>query len=161
MSPFLREVRKVDGQLAGLFADGTDHQFTLDVLAGLRNTIHHTALPEIRVSQGGGNERTWVAIREDERDPVLKAADALGGRRAWGVNETSPDELQLDPGRLADQLAIHVAKLVVAVQKATPVTRLTKVDPDQTFELTNPLDDLQVDAYTRVRLQLGLGTDAD
>lgn len=156
---FCREVRKVDVQLADLFASKTDHRLTLDVLARLRNTIHHTALPEIRVVEGRGEHRSWVGLREDERDLVLEAADALGGRPAWGVSEPFPDEFHLDPGRLADQLAIHTAKLIVAVQDATPVERLTGVASCRTFDLTNPLDGFGIDTYMRVRLQLGLDTD--
>jgi hypothetical protein len=158
---FRREVRKAAPPLADLFAPNTDHRRTLDVLARLRNSIHHTSLPEIRVAEGRGSNRSWVGLREDERDFVLEAADTLGGREDWGVNEPTPTEFLLDPGRLADQLAIHTANLIVAVQNATPVERLTGVTPGQAVDLTSPLDGFGIDTRMRVRLQLGLGTDRD
>ncbi len=158
---FRREVRKAAPTLGGLFAPNTDHGRTLDVLARLRNSIHHTSLPEIRVAEGRGSNTTWVGLREDERDFVLEASDALGGREAWGVNEPTPNEFHLDPGRLADQLAIHTANLIVAVQDATPVELLTGVTQGHTVDLTSPLDGFGIDTGMRVRLQLGLGTDSD
>lgn len=158
---FRREVRKVAPPLADLFAPETDNRRTLDVLARLRNTIHHTALPEIRITEGRGSHRTWIGLRTEDSELVLEAADALGGRQAWGVNESAPNEFLLDPGRVADQLAIHTAKLIVAVQDATPVERLTGVTPGDAVDLTSPLDGFGIDAQMRVRLQLGLGTDSD
>ena len=158
---FRREIRKAAPPVADLFAANSDHRRTLDVLARLRNSIHHTALPEIRVAEGRGSHRTWVGLRHDERDLVLGAADTLGGRQVWGVNEPTPNEFLLDPGRLADQLAIHTAKLIVAVQNATPVERLTGVRPGDVADLTSPLDGFGIRTGMRVRLQLGLGTDAD
>jgi hypothetical protein len=77
------------------------------------------------------------------------------------VNEPTPNEFLLDPGRLADQLAIHTANLIVAVQNATPVERLTGVTPDYSVDLMSPLDGFGIDTRMRVRLQLGLGTDRD
>jgi hypothetical protein len=158
---FCRQVREVAPSLSDLFAPMTDHTRTLDVLARLRNTIHHTALPEIRIAEGHGNHTTWIGLPDDERDLVLAAADALGGRQAWGVNHPAPNDFLLDPGRLADQLAIHTANLIVAVQDATPVEHLTGVTPGQAVDLTSPLDGFGIDAHMRVRLQLGLGTDSD
>lgn len=158
---FRRKVWKVAPTLADLFAPGTEHRRTLDVLARLRNSIHHTSLPEIRVAEGRGSHRTWVGLRYDDREFVLEAADTLGGREAWGVNEPTPNEFLLDPGRLADQLAIHTANLIVAVQNATPVERLTGVTPDYSVDLMSPLDGFGIDTRMRVRLQLGLGTDRD
>jgi hypothetical protein len=158
---FRREVRKASPQLAAVFATNTDYRRTLDVLARLRNSIHHTSLPEIRVAEGRGSHRTWVGLRDDERDVVLDAADTLGGRQLWGVNEPTPNEFLLDPGRLADQLAIHTAKLIVAVQNATPVERLTAVTPGHVADLTSPLDGFGIRTGMRILLQLGLGSDAD
>ena len=88
---FRREVRKAAPPLADLFAHNTAHRRTLNVLARLRNSIHHTSLPEIRVSQGRGSHRTWVGLREDERDVVFEAADTLG---AW---VTMPAERRFGP----------------------------------------------------------------
>ncbi len=158
---FRCEVRKAAPPLADLFASNTDCRRTLNVLARLRNSIHHTSLPEIRVSQGRGSHRTWVGLRDDEKDVVLEAADTLGGREAWGVVQPTPGEFLVDPGRLADQLAIHTAKLIVTVQEATPVERLRGVGPDPAFDLTSPLDGFGINTGMRVRLQLGLGTDSD
>jgi hypothetical protein len=158
---FRREVRKADRPLADLFAPTSDHRRTLDVLARLRNSIHHTSLPQIRVARGRGSHTTWVGLREDERDFVLNAADALGGRQEWGVTEPTPGEFHLDPGRLVDQLAIHTANLLVAVQDATPVERLAGVAQGHAVDLTSPLDGFGIDTGMRVRLQLGLGTDSD
>jgi hypothetical protein len=158
---FRKAVRLVEPPLSDLFLDGTSHRLTLDALAGLRNTIHHTALPEIRVSEGRTAYRTRIEPRPPERDLVIAAADALGGRLSWGVEEPVPGDLHLDSGRLADQLIIHTAALIVAVQQATPVERLPGVKAGQLFASTTPIYRFGVDAGVRVRLQLGLGTDSD
>ena len=136
---FPQEVRKVDPWLADLLAS-TDHRRTLEVLPRLRNTIHHTSLPEIRVPRAAEASRPGSGCGRP-KGARPRAADALGGREAWGVNEATPNEFHVDPGRLADQLAIHAARLIVAVQDATPVERLIGIPLDETFDFTSPLDD--------------------
>ena len=159
---FREAVSAIEPSLAALFDPGTDHRLTLDVLARLRNTIHHAALPEIRVVEGRGKHETWVGVRADEKALVLAAADALGGRAAWGVTEPFSDEFHLDPGRLADQLVIHTAKLVAAVQAATPVERMSPGElRTHEPEPIHPFDGFGVDFFARIRLQLGLGTDSN
>lgn len=158
---FLRAVRGVHPPLAALFDAGSAHRLTLDVISTLRNTIHHTALPEIQIGEWRGSQQTWVGLRAAEEPLVLAAADSLGGRERWGVSEPTRGQFRLDAGRLTDQLVIHTAALVVAVQDATPVEQLESVIPGLSVDLTPELDEFGFDTAARVRLQLGLGTDAD
>jgi hypothetical protein len=146
---FLKAVRKKHRPLAALFDAGSPHRITLNVVSELRNTIHHTALPEIRINEWRGSQQTWVASREAQAPVVLAAADSLGGRQSWGVNEPTPGRFHLDPGRLSDQLIIHTANLILAVQDTTPVERLAGVIPGLSVDLTSELGGFGLDTATR------------
>jgi hypothetical protein len=98
---------------------------------------------------------TLVGLPRDERQELLDAMDALGGRKGWGILELAPGLIYAHPGELVEQLLPRTLDMLNKLLAETPVERLGVT---LTPEDMAPSDKSPFDARTRqhIRWQLGL-----
>jgi hypothetical protein len=91
------------------------------ILAGLRNSIHGTALSGMGVSRAGELEQSSVQIHEDAAS-IWDAAERLGMRESFGL--TGLGEIMIEPYTCALKLIEEGFAYVNRIAAATDLSRL-------------------------------------
>jgi len=130
---WIKDVAKLDANLAAAVAKGSDNAHRLTVLTKLRNSIHGEAIKGI-TKQSGNKTETILGLPKDDEADILLSMDALGGRDAWGVKPLGANLNEVNPATLVDKLFEEVVILVNDLMRATPVEKLSHV---QAANLTN------------------------
>jgi hypothetical protein len=136
---WLDQVRAVEPGLAAVVDAGTPGDHVLTILRLLRNSVHGAALQGLAVVNGSSPMQSLVGLPSNDEADLLAAMDGTGGRARWGVKQTLPDRVHLDPGEFVDQLFEQAVVLLNDLMVATPVERLAQVSLAPS-DLTPPVD---------------------
>ena len=124
---WLDQVRAVEPGLAAVVDAGTPGDHVLTILRLLRNSVHGAALQGLAFVNGSSPMQSLVGLPSNDEAELLAAMDATGGRARWGVKQTPPDRVHLDPGEFVDELFEQAVVLLNDLMAATPVERLSHV----------------------------------
>ena len=159
---WLDRMRDTAPALVAVVDAGTTGSQVLTILRLLRNSVHGAALQGLAVMNAGAPLENVVGLPPHDAAKLLCCMDALGSRRSWGVKETLPDEVCVDPGVFVDRLFDEVLILLNALMAKTPVELLNHVTlsppdcqapPDSGRGVFGDPFDLQ--PRTSIRWQLG------
>jgi hypothetical protein len=109
-----------------------------DVLAGLRNSVHGTALSGMGVSRADDLEQSSVVRIYEDADRIWDAAGRLGMRDAFGISRLLG--VVIEPYSCAAQLVDVGFDYINGIAAATDVSRLVPADNDVDLP-TGPGDD--------------------
>jgi hypothetical protein len=155
--PWRKALAAAAPRLAAVTDPGTRGVAVLQILSGLRNSVHGAALNAVGVQAiTTRRKRTLVGLPHDDAQVVLRAMDAVGGRRAWSVEEVIADRFHVDPGVLVERVLMETITVLNELMSLTPVEKLANVN--LSGHQGPPLDDHVFAEHNRlsIRWQLGL-----
>lgn len=155
---WIKELRKIESDLADLVANGSVGHNTLTILTRLRNSVHGETLAALAVRGPGRHHDTLVGLPRDAIIEVLDAIKNLGGEKVWGVTERISGRLHADPGVLLEQLFPQVIDLLNSLMARTPIERLPNVNltPENLLPPADPDSPFSERNRQSIRRQLGL-----
>jgi hypothetical protein len=154
---WMKKLSAVNPGLAQIMARGQPHRDARELVAIVRNTIHHESLRAIMWQSGGiRRERIVVPLSiEAELEAVLAR---VGTAEHYGVRREA-DQLYIEPGVYIERILPPVFASINAVMDASPMETLPGVDPKKL--LTGPPDDgdSMFSAANRQRIRLLSGVE--
>ena len=115
--------------LADLFGSGAPLSDVLTILSRLRNAVHGQAI-QATMRQNGLVRDAPVTLPAEHESQVLASMDDLGGRAAWGAQQSAGGAVVFDPGQFVERLFPEVLRLLNAVMAATPPAYVGGQQPD-------------------------------
>lgn len=115
--------------LADLFGSGAPLSDVLTILSRLRNAVHGQAI-QATMRQNGQVRDAPVTLPAEHESQVLASMDNLGGRAAWGAQQSAGGAVVFDPGQFVERLFPAVLRLLNEVMAATPPAYVRGQQPD-------------------------------
>jgi hypothetical protein len=147
----MNELKTVNQPLHQMMTSGQPYRDARELVAILRNTIHHESLRTIMWQSGGSRRERVVIPRATEAD-LEEVLAHIGSAADFGVTREADHRLYIEPEIYFEQILAPVLGAVNAVMDATPVETLHGVDPAKF--LTAPPGDDTFNAAKRRRIRL-------
>jgi hypothetical protein len=110
-----------------MMSPGQPHRDARELVAILRNTIHHESLRTI-MWQSGGTRRERVVVPRKIEAELEAVLGRVGTAEDFGVTRAVDERLYIDTGIYIERILAPVVAAITAIMEATPVEILPGVD---------------------------------
>lgn len=148
---WMKQLRAANPVLEQMMTRGQPHRDARELVALLRNTIHHDSLRTI-MWHSGGTRRERVVVPPGIECDLEALLARVGTAEAYGVTREADKRLYIEPGIYIEKILPPVMAAINAIMDATPVEALAGVDPEKL--LTAPPEDDMFSATNRQRIRL-------
>jgi hypothetical protein len=149
---WMKQLKTANPALHGMMTRGQPHRDARELVAILRNTIHHESLHTIM--QSGGNRRERVVVPAGIEKELEEVLARVGDAADFGITRQADNRLYIEPAIYLEQVLAPVLAAMNAVMDGTPVETLAGANPATFLNAPPEGDDEMFNSANRQRIRL-------